>query len=227
MVEMFTIYKWTSKESNKSYVGLTAKTAEERFEQHVSHSKNPVYLFHKAIAKYGPENFVLEILEQNIETREEANEREIYYIDSHGTYESGYNMTKGGEGGLSPEAIEKMLNTRKEVIDGESSYSLGGVKTLHTKRNTVLPDGRTLLQATVDKTAETRRERGDFDELAKKFKGRPIGDKSSCIHCGKVSDSGNLKRWHNDNCKMNPTITDEKIIKRNLPNQGSGARFRS
>jgi group I intron endonuclease len=64
--------------------------------------------FHKAIRKYGEDCFEHKILEV-CHSLEDVLKREIYWIDRlHTTVdENGYNMTKGGEGNLMPEAVKE------------------------------------------------------------------------------------------------------------------------
>ena len=50
-----------------------------------------------AIAKYGWENFSHELIEDNIESQEKANEREIYWINIYSSYSEGYNSIIGGK----------------------------------------------------------------------------------------------------------------------------------
>ena len=38
--------------------------------------------------------------------------------------------------------------------------------------------------------------------------------KGICEHCGKEADKGNYIRWHSDNCKLNPNITEQQLLKR-------------
>lgn len=51
-----------------------------------------------AIRKYGKENFIIEPIDF-AETRDELNEKEVYYISEYKSLEDGYNMTISGEGG--------------------------------------------------------------------------------------------------------------------------------
>lgn len=97
------IYCITNTENNKKYVGQTTKTLQERWKGHIAESNNKsvqgyVTVFKRAIRKYGIDKFKLEILEENIETAEDANEKEIMYIREHKTHVNygGYNMTVGG-----------------------------------------------------------------------------------------------------------------------------------
>lgn len=100
-----TIYVITNLNNNKKYVGLTIKTAEQRFEEHISNSsKGMNTILCKAIRKHGRENFIVEVLETKIDNAEELKEREKYWIKELDTYSftggHGYNMTIGGDGAL-------------------------------------------------------------------------------------------------------------------------------
>jgi group I intron endonuclease len=80
------------------YVGRTKGTVQGRWSAHISVAKrgSSTHL-HRALRKYGEENFVIEILEDNI-PREFANERERYWVTHFNTFNEGYNMTAGGGG---------------------------------------------------------------------------------------------------------------------------------
>lgn len=89
--------------NGKKYIGQTMQTLQERISQHKYNSitKKDNYIFHKAIRKYGFESIEWSILENNIFSKEELNEKEIFWIKKENTYyknknSNGYNMTKGG-----------------------------------------------------------------------------------------------------------------------------------
>lgn len=87
------IYVITNLVNGKQYVGQ-AKNAMQRFKAHLSARDDTV--LHKAILKYGKNNFNLQILESQIVN---YNEREQYWIKKLETMcPFGYNMTEGGEG---------------------------------------------------------------------------------------------------------------------------------
>ena len=96
------IYKITNKINGKAYIGQSRKI-EQRFHEHIY--ANTSSLIHKAIIKYGQNNFTFEILEEC--SAEELNEKEIYWIKYYDTYENGYNLTLGGDTGYlyDPQAI--------------------------------------------------------------------------------------------------------------------------
>lgn len=91
------IYKLTSP-SGKSYIGQTTRSFSVRFAQHKREaelgSECPI---HRAIRKYGIENFTSEILEKNI-PENLLDIREEYYIQKYDTFYQGYNATLGGMG---------------------------------------------------------------------------------------------------------------------------------
>ena len=88
------IYKITNKVNGKSYIGQTRNSVEFRWRQHYKAHDNKY--FHRAIDKYGKENFIVETLEEC--DIADLDSREIYYIDKYDTFNNGYNMTKGGSG---------------------------------------------------------------------------------------------------------------------------------
>ena len=98
------IYKITNLVNNKTYVGKTSSSIEERFKEHIRDSrkerceKRPLY---DAFNKYGVENFFIEEIEE-VENDEIASEREIYWINFLRSYigfedSNGYNATLGGD----------------------------------------------------------------------------------------------------------------------------------
>lgn len=94
------IYKFTNQLNNKVYVGQTTLSMERRLKKHLAQLDDKTY-FHRALAKYGIQNFSIEILEDNIPLNELDN-REKYWIketDAFHTSGKGYNLTRGGQWG--------------------------------------------------------------------------------------------------------------------------------
>lgn len=94
------IYKATNKINNKIYIGQTTNSLTRRKTNHyaAARTKKDTLFFHKAIRKYGEDNFIWEVLKQ-ADTREELNELECFYIKQYNSNNSeyGYNMTAGGD----------------------------------------------------------------------------------------------------------------------------------
>ena len=95
------IYKITNNITQESYVGQSVNI-EKRFSEHKKAKDN--YAIHRAIQKYGEDNFTYEIIEEC--KRENLSEREKYWINYYNTYYNGYNETKGGEGATEANKIK-------------------------------------------------------------------------------------------------------------------------
>jgi len=89
------IYRIINTTNNHFYVGQTIQKLKARFIQHKNSSKNGSEThLHRAIRKYGIENFKYDIIEE-VQENNNINERECYWIS---TLKPEYNMTSGGEG---------------------------------------------------------------------------------------------------------------------------------
>lgn len=119
------IYLIKNKINGHLYIGKS-KHVERRYSQHIcksldKNSKEYNYPIHRAIRKYGKDNFVLEILER-IEPYDEnkANERERYWIKRFNTFLNNkhYNASSGGEvvcdREVSKETREKLSKSQKK-----------------------------------------------------------------------------------------------------------------
>lgn len=93
------IYKATNIENGLIYIGQTIQGLDTRKAGHISNafgSQSSLY-FHRAIRKYGEDNFTWEIIDES-ETKEELNEKEMYWIGFYDSYKGdGYNVTFGGD----------------------------------------------------------------------------------------------------------------------------------
>ena len=91
------IYKYQNLINNKIYIGQTIdikqRIREHRYEAFNYNRDNCI--FHKALRKYGEDNFSFEILEEC--SKKELNEKEKYWINYYNSeIPNGYNMTSGG-----------------------------------------------------------------------------------------------------------------------------------
>ena len=99
---MWIIYKHTNKINQKSYIGQTCQKPNERWRKGQGYHRSTK--FYNAIQKYGWNNFEHDIIEENILTREEADQREKYWIQYYNSIENGYNISVGGTGMTSEQA---------------------------------------------------------------------------------------------------------------------------
>lgn len=116
------VYKATNKLNNHIYIGQTVNRFDKRKIQHLSDAKNnryPNFYFHRALRKYGKENFKWEILHRNVcdvNTLSVLEQLEIIINDS---FKNGYNMTTGGEGFNGYRHSEE---TKKKIKLNNSKY---------------------------------------------------------------------------------------------------------
>ena len=101
------IYKITNNITRRAYIGLTTKSIEARFKEHVyfavsGRSNNKL---HSAIRKYGSSNFTIKLLYRS-KSREELSKKEKRFIKKYKTDVNGYNTHSGGNaGGCSGKSI--------------------------------------------------------------------------------------------------------------------------
>lgn len=97
MKKKYVVYMHTNKINNKKYIGITCQNPKNRWGGG-SHYKKSTY-FASAIQKYGWDNFLHEILFDNL-TEYDAKQKEIELIAFYHTNEKqyGYNLTTGGQG---------------------------------------------------------------------------------------------------------------------------------
>ena len=126
------IYKIVNKLNNKIYIGITAKSLNKRRQQHIQWSKHKsrLYVIHKAINKYGINNFLFESIDNFCEN-EDACQKEIKYISLYNSFiPNGYNMTLGGEGVLGHK------HPHSEETKNKISLTMTGIKkSEETKKN--------------------------------------------------------------------------------------------
>lgn len=121
------IYKLTNTITGDFYIGKTIKTPEQRFIKHKSSSKhNSQTYLHRAMRKYGFENFQISVLTES-NNLIELNNLEISYISN---LSPTYNMTSGGDGGdtsNSPNFIAAMkLVHEKKTPSDYATYGMLG-----------------------------------------------------------------------------------------------------
>lgn len=123
------IYKAENKRTGEVYIGKTIKTLHIRKNQHINDSKRGSnYRFHKALNKYGIDNFEWVILCET-DSNSKLNLLEIFYISAYKRMTSLYNLTDGGEGNLgwipTKETRDKIgIANSKRIISDETRKKL-------------------------------------------------------------------------------------------------------
>jgi group I intron endonuclease len=125
---IYTVYKITCLCNNKLYIGYTKDKLHNRLRGHFKKAifSKSNHKFSNAILKYGKINFKIEALFES-KNKQEALEKEIFYISHFNTVKNGYNTSIGGESGangikgrkLTPEHKEKLrlANLNKKVSE--------------------------------------------------------------------------------------------------------------
>lgn len=109
---MYFVYKATNKENGKSYIGITSRSVEVRWEEHLSRARcgqrnSRIY---DALRKYGEDSFEVTTVDQT-DCEDRVRRLESKYIVEHDTYKNGYNCNFGGCGFLEfPEEIRKKIS---------------------------------------------------------------------------------------------------------------------
>ncbi len=133
------IYKHTNKINGKSYIGQTSQKVNRRWQYGNGYKQDK--LFYRAIRKYGWKNFEHTILNDNINSKKEANDLEQYWIDYYHTWIGdpncmGYNLTPGGD---TREIISE--STKQKLRDA----NLGKKHTLITKQKMSASRGKKII----------------------------------------------------------------------------------
>lgn len=128
----FYVYKITNLINNKIYIGKT-NNIEKRFKSHIIIAnggpikyKNSFSVIHKAIIKYGKENFIIEMLSEH-DNEKESLLSEIDFIKKFNSNNNkiGYNCTLGGDGTSghkrTKESIAKFIASRTGVLHTEET----------------------------------------------------------------------------------------------------------
>ena len=113
--EVGIIYGWYNILTDMWYIGQTIRP-EARFKTHIDWAinKKDNNRFHNALRKYGLDNFIYCVLEDNV-LKENLNLKEIEWIEYYDSYYCGYNLTSGGDTNymISKEIRRKLSESHK------------------------------------------------------------------------------------------------------------------
>jgi group I intron endonuclease len=132
-MEQYVVYKISNRINGKSYIGRT-KDLERRIKEHIN--KAHCTALHRAIKKYGIENFAISVLfeGQNFNEMIQA-EREL--ILSHGTMTpNGYNLILETSQGREPSEItkERMSTSQQSRVMKKGESGFAGVRQKKSKK---------------------------------------------------------------------------------------------
>lgn len=123
---MAAIYKITNLINNKIYIGMTTKSIEQRFKNHLE-NKNTIklqkYAIYRALNKYGKENFKVDSIIEGDFNQCLLSDLEKHYIRLYNSNNPniGYNMNGGGDGGIMYIRTEEIKNKISKTLMGHSN----------------------------------------------------------------------------------------------------------
>ena len=119
--EVGIIYGWYNTLTDMWYIGQTIDE-KRRFKTHIDYAinKKDNNRFHNALRKYGLENWVYCVLEDNV-IRTNLNMKETDWIEYYDSFYSGYNMTTGGDTNviISEETRRRLSESHKGIYLSE------------------------------------------------------------------------------------------------------------
>lgn len=126
------IYCARNKDNDKMYVGKTTKTLEERRNGHYDSAFRLLSdtNFHRSLRLNS--EFEWTILETLNET-DDINERERFWISKLDTYKNGYNMTQGGDGGLTYKKGDILYEKIKHKLGHIGDQNPGANPEIHNR----------------------------------------------------------------------------------------------
>lgn len=203
----YEVYKVTNKINNKVYIGITNKGAGARFKQHLFDAEHgSQYRFHRAIRKYGKENFEVSII-AFCNDADELKENEIKFISEYESMnpDKGYNMTEGGDGTFGRVCT---LETRLKISEANKGKEVSEeTRKLLSERGKVRTTGRDTYWSSGNIGASRRKQVLQYDNngnFIKEYEGVNIAAKETCINFPLIVNS--LKRRNKLESKVNPYI---------------------
>lgn len=129
---MYLVYRIKNKANGKSYIGITARSIKDRFEEHLSRARcgQRNSRLYDAIRKYGPNGFTVEKIAEAL-SEKDTRKLETVYINNFDSYNNGYNCNLGGCGWLEiPQKIKKKISEAQigKVISSETRENMSLAK---------------------------------------------------------------------------------------------------
>jgi len=227
---MWIIYKHTNLDTDKYYIGQTKCSMQKRWKEHVSAAKGKRNdHITNAIRKYGELNWKHEIIESNIETQEDANDRETFWIAMFCSNQRhiGYNTKAGGNQSTMTEetktkiseankgkkppalAIENSVNARIGKTLSKEHCDKIGKSNLGNKSRT----GHTFSEETKKKMSDSASKLPRTEEVKRKISEANKGNKSNKGQKWKLVDGKRFYYTELKETKCTTTKCERLIMK--------------
>ncbi len=128
------LYKVTNIINNKIYIGQTVDP-DSRWRGHIRDAKNPKHPFHKAIHKYGSQNFNFEVI-ACCKGQDNANNAETLLVKQYDSFvnnDKGYNATHGGFNAPKTDAWKASLKKWRDSLSEEEKQAIRDKQAIATK----------------------------------------------------------------------------------------------
>ncbi len=127
-MNIYTIYRATNTINGKCYIGFDSNwpnrmNAHRKAAFYEKASDYNTY-FHRAIRKHGWDAFVWEVLFTHPDGHHTKNNMESHFITENDSYNSGYNMTLGGEGTIGLVYTEERRAKLSKALKGKTRSKL-------------------------------------------------------------------------------------------------------
>jgi group I intron endonuclease len=108
---IYSIYTFTNSITGKKYVGYTSNVQSRLKGHRYSFKKGVKSKLYGAMKKYGYDNFIFDVVYQSKEKEHTLNVMENYFIHEYDSFNHGYNLTLGGDGGNT--VFDKKLHSER------------------------------------------------------------------------------------------------------------------
>jgi hypothetical protein len=133
------IYRLTNKVNNKMYHGQTTEEdINDRWNTYKKLRCTKQPKIYRALKKYGPENFLFEVIDITPQNQQQLDDLEIYYVAKFDSWHNGYNCDPGGTGGKGRTYSDTYKKKMSINLTGQGNPMFGRKQSDETKRKIAL-----------------------------------------------------------------------------------------
>jgi group I intron endonuclease len=191
-MDIYSIYRITNTVNLKTYIGFTSQKPVLRWNAHrytANKQTQHASVIHKAMKKYGVDQFVFEVIYQSKDRDHTFDVMEQYFINE---YRAEYNVSTGGgigKGVKNPKSDQWKLNHSKTMKGRKHTeeWKLEHASKMSGESNPMF--GKVVATEALERAKITR-------DITWKTK-----QAMTCPHCMKQGTQ-NMTRYHFDNCRL-------------------------
>lgn len=187
---IYSIYKITNLITDKHYIGYTSHI-KKREVYHFKHSHKSKQHIHRAMRKYGIENFIFSIIYQSRDKQHTFQIMEPFFIAQYDSLNNGYNTIEGGKNIWEhTDASKNMISeaNRKRIFTDETRAKIGAASR-----------GRIKSPETCKRLSDSHKGKIISEEQKQKLrKAKAVPTTILNIKSGDIIHTTSLKRWCKD-----------------------------